>query len=225
MIIDRRDPKETGREYALRVIKNNIIRLELAPGSTISENELAADLGLSRTPVREAIIELSRIKIINTHPQKKSVVAEIDYDMVEEAHFMRRVLEREVVAEVCDCATDEDIAELHDNLKLQHFYYDNKYAELMTLDDEFHKLVFAIAKKSQIYEMMKNYSIHFDRVRHMSLASVKNTKIIMDHDAIVDAIEKHDRALAQELTEKHLNRYKIDADVIKANYPQYFGNK
>ena len=56
MIVPRRSPGETGREYALRTIKDNIIRLDLAPGSTVSENELAADLGLSRTPVREALM-------------------------------------------------------------------------------------------------------------------------------------------------------------------------
>ncbi len=60
MKLTERDARETGRDYALRMIKDNIIRLELAPGSLISENELAAEMGLSRTPVREALIELSR---------------------------------------------------------------------------------------------------------------------------------------------------------------------
>ena len=135
---------------------------------------------------------------------------------------MRRVLEREVAAEVCECAAEEDIEKLRDNLALQHFCHDDRYPELMALDDAFHALIFAIAGKSQIYEMVKNYSIHFDRVRHMSLVSVKNTKIIADHEAILAAIENRDSALAQELTEKHLNRYKIDAEVIRANYLQYF---
>ena len=57
-------PRETGRDYALRTIKDNIIKLELAPGSPVSENELAAELQLSRTPVREALIELSKVKVI-----------------------------------------------------------------------------------------------------------------------------------------------------------------
>ena len=73
-------PRETGRDYALRNIKENIISLELAPGSPISENELAAGMGLSRTPVREALIELSRVKIVEIVPQKRSTVSLIDYD-------------------------------------------------------------------------------------------------------------------------------------------------
>ncbi|MBP0981483.1 MAG: GntR family transcriptional regulator, partial [Oscillospiraceae bacterium] len=62
MKILERLPRETGRDYALRVLKENIINLELAPGSLVSENELSAMLGLSRTPVREALIELSKVK-------------------------------------------------------------------------------------------------------------------------------------------------------------------
>ena len=56
----QRLPRETGRDYALRSIKENIISLDLAPGSSISENELASELGLSRTPIREALIELAK---------------------------------------------------------------------------------------------------------------------------------------------------------------------
>lgn len=54
MKITERLPYENGRDYALRVIKDNIIHLDLEPGSQISENELSAELGLSRAPVREA---------------------------------------------------------------------------------------------------------------------------------------------------------------------------
>ena len=62
-------PRETGREYALRVLKENIINLGLAPGSQISESELSSEMGLSRTPVREALIELSKVKIVEIYPQ------------------------------------------------------------------------------------------------------------------------------------------------------------
>ena len=55
MNISKRLSTETAREYALRVLKENIVSLELKPGTAISENELAAKLGLSRTPVREIV--------------------------------------------------------------------------------------------------------------------------------------------------------------------------
>ena len=88
--------RETGREYALRVLKENIVGLDLLPGSMLSENEIASCLNLSRTPVREAFIELSKVKIVEIYPQKGSVVSLIDYNMVEEARFMRYELESAV---------------------------------------------------------------------------------------------------------------------------------
>ena len=216
-------PRETGRDYALRNIKENIINLELAPGSQISENELAAEMGLSRTPVREALIELSRVRIIEIHPQKKSTVPLIDYDLVEESRFMRNLLECAVVELDCEMAGPVDLERLSANIRLQKFYLDNYYTnELMTLDNQFHGILFEIAKKTQIFALMQNITIHFDRVRSMALSTVKNTKIVQDHESIFLAIQEKDSQRARELMELHLNRYKIDAADIRAAYPQYF---
>lgn len=218
-----RFPRETGRDYALRNIKENIINLELAPGSQISENELAAEMGLSRTPVREALIELSRAKVIEIHPQKKSTVPLIDYDLVEESRFMRNLLECAVVELDCEMAAPVDLERLSANIRLQNFYLDSYYAnELMTLDNQFHGILFEIAKKNQIFTMMQNINIHFDRVRSMALSTVKNTKIVQDHEDILQAIGRKDPKTARELMEVHLNRYRIDASDIRAAYPQYF---
>lgn len=216
-------PRETGRDYALRNIKENIINLELAPGSQISENELAAEMGLSRTPVREALIELSRVKIIEIHPQKKSTVPLIDYELVEESRFMRNLLECAVVELDCEMAQPVDLERLSANVRLQNFYLDNYYTnELMTLDNQFHGILFEIAKKTQIFALMQNIAIHFDRVRSMALSTVKNTKIVQDHEDILQAIGRKDPEAARELMEIHLSRYKIDAADIRAAYPQYF---
>ena len=216
-------PRETGRDYALRNIKENIINLELAPGSQISENELAAEMGLSRTSGREALIELSRVRIIEIHPQKKSTVPLIDYDLVEESRFMRNLLECAVVELDCEMAGPVDLERLSANIRLQKFYLDNYYTnELMTLDNQFHGILFEVAKKTQIFALMQNITIHFDRVRSMALSTVKNTKIVQDHESIFLAIQEKDPQRARELMEIHLNRNKIDAADIRAAYPQYF---
>ena len=87
---------ENARTYALRVLQYNIINLELVPGSTVSENELSAILNLSRTPVREALIELSKVGLVEIQPQRGSYIAKIDYELIEESRFMRLVLENAV---------------------------------------------------------------------------------------------------------------------------------
>lgn len=222
MKLTERGAKETGRDYALRMIKDNIIRLELSPGSLISENELAAEMGLSRTPVREALIELSKVKIIEVHPQKRSVVAPIDCDLVEEACFLRHILECEVIKLVCDMATQEDIEVLRENIRLQNFYLGNNYESLMNLDNDFHAMLYSIAKKTQVYDMMRNLSIHFDRVKHIALVSVTNSKIVADHEALLALIEAKDKESASDLIKKHLERYSIDTEVIRKTHPQYF---
>lgn len=222
-VLERR-PRETGRDYALRNIKENIIHLDLAPGSLVSENELSAEIGLSRTPVREALIELSRVKIVEIKPQKRSMIAPINYDLVEESRFMRYVLECSVVELACSMATEADIRSLSENVKLQNFYLEdsNCHDALLELDNQFHALLFGIAQKPQVYTLIENISIHFDRVRRMALDSVKDLRIVQDHAAIVVAIRENKPQEARRLVQLHLDRYKVDADEIRARFPNYF---
>lgn len=223
MKVSERLPRENGRDYALRVIKDNIIHLNLEPGSQVSENELSAELGLSRTPVREALIELSKVKIIDIQPQKRSVVRLIDYNLVEESRFMRNVLECAAVELVCEMAGAEDIEKLRENVRLQKFYLDSFYPDnLMDLDNAFHQTLFEIARKAQVFFLMQNISIHFDRVRSIALSTVKDLKIVQDHEDITNAIARKDPVAARKLMEIHLSRYRIDAKAIREAYPQYF---
>ena len=64
MIVKERTAGESNKDYALRVLRDNIIRMELAPGSLLSEQVLANELGVSRTPVREALAELARVGVV-----------------------------------------------------------------------------------------------------------------------------------------------------------------
>ena len=223
MKLSDRLPRESSRDYALRIIKENIVSWNLAPGSQISENELAAEMGLSRTPVREALIELSKVEIVEIHPQRKSTVPLINYDLVEESRFMRNLMECAVVELVCEMAAPIDIERLNANIRLQSFYLDGYYTnELMALDNQFHGMLFDIAKKARVFQLIQNIAIHFDRVRGMALSSVKDLKVVKDHQDLVEFIRQKDAKAARELMEVHLNRYKIDAAEIRKLYPQYF---
>lgn len=223
MYLTERLPRETGRDYALHTIKENIIRLELAPGSMVSEKELAAKMNLSRTPVREALIELSKVKIVEIFPQRGSMISLIDYALVEEARFIRNVLECAVVELVCEMADGKDLEMLKEHIKLQEFYMENNYfTSFLPVDNQFHRNLFDIAKKRQAYELMNNVSIHFDRVRNMALTVVADRKIVEDHKAIVDDIGRHDAPMARKHMEEHLSRYKIDEKAIRKKYPGYF---
>lgn len=224
MHITARLPKETAREYSLRVLKENIISLALEPGSMVSENEMAVKLGISRTPVREALIELSRVGIVEILPQKGSRIMLIDYALVEESRFLRLVLEREVVRHLSQMEPAPDLSYLEENLRLQAFYVEHPNPEkLLELDNLFHALLFQLANKVQIYGwMMEGLTVHFDRVRSMSLNTIKDIKIVSDHQAIANAIASKNPDEAGALIEKHLSRYKIDEVAIREKYPAYF---
>lgn len=223
MRVTERFAKETGREYALRMLKENIIHLDLIPGTMLSENELAGEMQLSRTPVREALIELSKSGIVEILPQKGSALSLIDYSMVEEARFMRNVLECAVVELDCEIKAPEILEELEANVQLQEFYLKNRSSEkLLELDNQFHRLLFLMAGKLQIHALMGSITIHFDRVRSMSLATVKELKTVSDHRAILDAVREGDKQSARALMEKHLSRYKIDQEELREKYPGYF---
>lgn len=110
---------ENARTYALRVLQYNIINLELVPGSTVSENELSAILNLSRTPVREALIELSKVGLVEIQPQRGSYIAKIDYELIEESRFMRLVLENAVLKLACEGISQEYMDKLKENLRME----------------------------------------------------------------------------------------------------------
>lgn len=226
MVISARESRENAREYALRQIRENIITLKLKPGSSVSENELARELGISRTPVREALQELQKSNLIEVFPQKGCIIAHIDFDIVDEMVFLRKTLEKAVVEELCNCISEGNILELEKNIQLQEFYLNNKMPDkIIELDNEFHKSLFIMCNKERIYYLMESTQGHFDRIRTLSMYSVKDIKIVSDHKAILNAIKSGDKALATECILKHLSRYKLDQSEIIEKYPDYFNTK
>ncbi len=224
MIISPRGQRETGRDYAFRTLKENIIQLELEPGSMVSENELAMQMGLSRTPVREALMSLAKVKLIEVYPQRGSAVAPIDYDLVEEATFMRGVLEASVVELACEMASSEQKVVLEENVVLQERYLaEGRMEALMQLDNELHQMLFTIAHKEQTWEMLSGFTVHFDRVRRMALDAPRNDRNVADHRAIVQAVVDGNAKEARRAMELHLNRYRVDETLLRERYPaSYF---
>jgi DNA-binding GntR family transcriptional regulator len=223
MLISPKTANETNREYALRVIRDNIINLEIKPGSLIGEQEIADKLGLSRTPVHEALLELSKSKIVDILPQKGCRVSMIDSTLIDEARFLRSTVESALVEMACTMAKEEDFRTLESNLKLQEFYLANSDPDkIFELDNEFHMTLYKICNKMQCYYMVRLMSLHFDRVRNMSLYSVKELKIVADHRALFEAIKSGDAASAHAALHKHLSRFDFDIQAIQEHYPEYF---
>lgn len=215
--------KETNRDYALRVIRENIVNMELKPGSMISEQDIANELNLSRTPVHEAMQELSTTKIIEILPQRGSHVSLIDMALVDEAVFVRATIESAITELACKQATDEDIQALEENVNLQEFYYSkNNKDKIMELDNAFHEMMYKITNKMQCHYMVKLMNIHYDRIRELNLRSFNSETIIKEHKHIVECFKAKDSNAAKASLLKHLERHYNWEDEIRKKYPDYF---
>ena len=216
-------PKESNRDYAFRVIRENIIKLELKPGTMLSEQDLAYELELSRTPVHEALQELSKSKIIEVFPQKGSLVSLINMELIEEAVFVRSTLESAITKEACTIATPEEVKYLADNVELQEFLLkQNNIDTFMELDNAFHQKMYSITNKLQCYYMVKSMNIHHERFRELRVHGGDRSPIIAQHKQILQAFKDHDPEQAYEITYAHINRTKLDAKEIQKKYPEYF---
>jgi DNA-binding GntR family transcriptional regulator len=164
-----RSYRETAKDYAYRIIRDSIVNFGKKPGETISDMEISRQLGLSRTPVREAIMKLkSESEIIDIYPQRGMRVSLIDMDLVRQARLLRMTLEKEVAMDCCDYVTAEDLTKLEENLALQEFYCQRgMLPELIQKDNEFHHQLFCISRNEMLYRVVHAVSIHYDRVRNL----------------------------------------------------------
>ena len=228
MKIEKKRPGENARMYAHRIILDNIINLELPPGSAISENDLSVSLNLSRTPVREALIEMTRLDLVKIYPQKGSFVSKIDYDLIEESKFIRLSLELAALRLLCEQGIPADVLALfHKNLEAQRRYVQNPgvYNTMLELDNEFHKLIFQAVNKQRTYEFIRTQMVHFDRLRVLAyrmLKTEKNEQTLNDHENIMYAMEKRDAELAEMVMSRHLTRHLFDKNELVRICPDYF---
>jgi len=218
-----RGKKETAKEYATRVLKYNIMNLNLEPGQIVSENEIAQQLGISRTPVREAFIELSKVSMVEILPQKGTYIAPINLNMIEQSRFMRAVLEKAVVELDCQSGDKNYIAALDENIMLQqNCANQGDYKRLLQLDNEFHRLLFSMAGKAAIYDFMENMMGHFDRARMLNLAEMDKQKTVDEHRHLLEFIKAGDKESAAALMERHLSRINTDLAYLEDRHPEYF---
>ncbi len=223
MKITEKSGRESNHDYALRVIKENIENLELKPGSMISEQEIASNLSISRTPVHEALQELAKTRIVEILPQRGSLVSLIDMKLVDEACFIRANIESAVTEEVCEKAGPKDIDALEENIVLQEFYFKKQnYGKFMEFDNAFHRAMYQISDKMLCYYTVQLMNIHHNRFRTLSLQSSNANRIIKEHRSILEAIRKKDVKKTREEFLHHINRTHIDVAEVQAKYPSYF---
>lgn len=190
-----------------QVLWNDIVSLRRYPGDPILEKEIAAQFGVSRTPVREAILRLSNEKLIEILPQSGTFVARIALDTLPEAIVVRKALEDVTVRAAAVKASRTQIATLRANLELQKVQAaEADYEGFRRTDDTFHTLIAEAAGYPGIWEIIKSVKIKVDRYCHLSLPKPgRIARLIKEHTAIFNAIRDHEPDRAAEAIHAHLD--------------------
>lgn len=206
MILYEKLDKETGKDYVYRVLKGNIMCLELKPGELLSEAELAKKLNVSRTPIREVLIKLKAEKLIEVKPQAGTYVSLIAWNLIEEAVFIRYNLEKEALKEACENFSEDILMEMEKCLFAQKLIAQkgDNLIEFHNLDKEFHKLLFVGINKSNVWESICNISTHYNRMR--LLAEMKSNKefLVDQHITYLDIIKNKKSDIIEEVVSTHI---------------------
>lgn len=178
--------------------------VRLAPGADISETELTAALGVSRTPIREAITRLAQSGLLTVEPRVGTRVAVVRLDEVLDAQFTREHLE--VAAVACACADpDRDITALQPALAAQRKAIDAQDASaFFAADEAFHEAVFGLIGREGAWRSFRTIKVHLDRVRRLGIPDIDTLRdFYADHEALVAALEAGDADAARAVASAH----------------------
>jgi|TARA_B110000971_G_C19946178_1_gene471161 DNA-binding GntR family transcriptional regulator len=217
----------TDRVYL--AMRDQIVGLELEPFSMISEKRISEEMGVSRTPVREALARLAAHNLVDIYPQRGTFVSPFRRPDLERSQFLREALEVALVQRVIELP---DRAELVKRLRAE-VELQETFASILDeqrffqSDEDFHRLISNYAGLPGLWEEIQRSKVHMDRCRHLALASVeKDIKAITtQHIAIVDAVEAGDAVAAPAAMSIHLRRIFNTVDKVMELNPQYFEGK
>lgn len=200
-----------------------IRHMRIPPGASLSETDLADKLGVSRTPLREAIARLVDAGLVTVVPQVGTRVVPIRLHDVEQARFVRESLEVAAVAEAC-AKPDRNVDRLRSLLVDQRrCSREDDVDGFFTADEALHAQIFEIGGYPGAWQAMQPMKMHLDRIRRLSLPDRKTVRaLIAEHAAIVDAVEAGDAERARALVGRHARRVSETAPALRAAHPGYF---
>ncbi len=205
-------------------IKKGIMTLHLIPGTEMSTQEIATKLQVSRTPVREAFIQLQKEGLVEAIPQKGTKVSRINIKRVEQERFLRESLELAVIGLFLKKVEASDFKKLRDNIQEQKVCCnEKKYAEFVQCDNKFHKMLFDVAEQQLSWELISNYNGHYDRLRILTIQNDNTiTSTINQHEKIVDLVEQRNVYVVYEELKNHVQKILQEKEALIRLYPDYF---
>ncbi len=220
----RRRERSTSASAIYRDLQSQIVDMTLKPGTALGEQMLADRYGVSRTPVREAIIRLNEERLVDVRPQQGTFVSRLDIALIPEAVIIRQALEGATVQQAARVAGEADIAILDDILAEQRLHRDrNALKRFMNADEAFHEAIASIARLPGVWGYLKPAKVHIDRARWLTLPFLgRTTPVIVEHELIRNAIAAHDPAAALAAMTVHLQAVFPDIASLRTQFSDYF---
>ena len=203
--------KEVTAKYSLRGRVYNRLREDILSGK-LKENEelreisIGEELGVSRTPVREAFRQLELEGLITIIPNKGAFVTGITGKDVKDIYMIRSHLEGLCARLACDHITEEQLEEMEENIYLGEFHASKGHMDQMAeLDNRFHELLYEACDSKMLENLLKDYHQYVIRIRKKTLSTSRGTVSNEEHRAIMEAIKSHDLKQAEKLANLHIN--------------------
>ncbi len=208
---------ESIQEAVYRELKRGIMTLRLEPGSTMSTQEMADRLNVSRTPVREAFLQLQQEGLVESISQRGTIVSLINTRRVNQECFVRHGLEHSVIGRFIDRSTGADFERLRRlNEEQLRYYLDRDWENTMISDQRFHRVLFEAAEEMLAWEIIATKNGHYDRARLMVIRTEDVSRAVYgQHNDLIEALEKRDEKAAQSILYNHINGNR---------YERLFGN-
>jgi DNA-binding GntR family transcriptional regulator len=223
----RRQRTATAAARIYADLRSELMSLQRRPGDAISEAEIALAHGVSRTPVREAILKLSDDGLVEIFPQSGIFVSRIPLGALPEAIVIRKSLEETTARFAAERATSSQILKLRSILERQ------READAATdreafhqADEAFHATIAEIAGYPGIWTLIQQVKIHVDRYRRLTLPQTgRMAEVIAEHEPILTAIEARDPVGAGTAMGRHLERLLADISATQIINPEFFDER
>ncbi len=212
------------RLFVYAAIRDAIVRGELEPGARLSENDLAEQFGVSRTPVREAIGRLRDDRLVDVVPQHGTYVSRISAQAVSDAQFVREALECAAVRVAAESAADSDIAALQQIMQQQERAAESADVDSWyLLDDAFHRALCDMSGHPTVWVVSERAKSHLNRLRRLILELPDYMpEMIAEHRAVVGAVARRDADAAEAALCHHLRMVLREVPRVRAQHPDYF---
>jgi len=201
-----RESGETALRFAAyKAIKDRILYLDLKPGEKIVENEIAAELGVSRTPVREALLMLQNEKLVECNDRTGFIVRRFPAADIAEYFAVRAVIEEFVMSLVLRRITESELEALRENIRQAERYVDaGDIRNIIRTSSEFHEILYKSAKSEVLLETISSLVDKFQWLRSIALSASRGAKqSVSQHKKILGAIEKRDSKRLKVLLRAH----------------------